>query len=361
MKSGKSLVELAKTLEHIKKNGKDFIVPTQKLTMDDKAQLVFQNGKEQILKPTGYAHGQIAGYTNIPKQYYDRIMMENPQLLSKNVNHGFDVASQKSRRDGKPESRMVRTVDGNVRAVLSSSYRRLDSFDLCNEVLPVIADRGMEVISSEITDTRLYIKALSPKLTAEIQKGDVVQYGIVISNSDVGAGSVRVEPLIYRLVCTNGMISDTAMKKFHVGKNQAEENIMELLSEETLNLTDAAFWATVRDVTLSSLRPEIFEREVNRIRAAANQKITNFNVPEVVELAMKATGTSGENVKDTMIGYLANGADGAGLTRWGLANAYTYAAHKDEKMGYDQSIELERAGAKVLTLSEQQWKRVANE
>ena len=358
MKSGKSLVELAQTLQHIKDNAKDYVVPTSSMTMSNEAKVEFVNGKTHAFSPSSYAHGQIASYTNIPKQYYDRILSESPELLAENVNHGLSLAAKKERRDRKPESRLIRTIDGKMRAVLSSSYRRLDSFDLCNEVLPVIAERGMQVVSSELTDTRLYIKALSPKLTAEVKKGDVVQYGIVISNSDVGAGSVRVEPLIYRLVCANGLISDTAMKKFHVGKNQAEEQIMELLSEDTMNLTDAAFWAQVKDVTLASLRPEIFEREVNKLRLAAEEKILNYDIPQVIELSMKATGTSGESTKDNMIAYLANGADGAGLTRWGLVNAYTFAA-QDEKIGYDQSIELERAGARVLNMHQNQWRHIA--
>ena len=285
-------------------------------------------------------------------------MVESPELLAKNVNHGIDREANKTRRDGKPESRMIRTVAGKARAVLSSSFRRLDSYDLCNEVLPIIADNKMLVESSEITETRLYIKALSPKIQAEIKKGDVVQYGLVISNSDVGSGSVRVEPLIYRLVCANGMIRDTALNKFHVGRNQAERDVQELLSEKTLSLSDSAFWSQVKDIVLASLRPEIFEREVNKLREAAEQKILNFDIPEVIELSMKAAGVTGEETQKNMIAYLANGADGAGLTKWGLANAFTYAAQA-EHVSYDHSIELERAGARIVDLTPNQWNRIA--
>lgn len=358
MKKGKTLTELAQTLQHIKDTSKDFIVPVSKMSMNQKGEIQFKNGHDRAFVPTKHADGQIAEYTNIPEKYFDRLRSENPALLSENVNHGLGQMSDKKRRDGKPESRMIRTCDGKARAMLSSSYRRLDGFDLCNEILPIMVDKGMEVVSSEITEKRLYIKALSPKITAEVKKGDVVQYGLMISNSDVGSGSVRVEPLIYRLVCLNGMISNTALKKFHVGRNQAEQDVMELLSEETLNMTDAAFWAQVRDVTLSSMREDIFEREVNRLREAANQPIKNFDIPEVVELAMKSTGIHGDAKKDTMVAYLANGADGAGLTRWGLANAFTYAA-QGEKISYEDSIELERAGSSVISLHENVWRKIA--
>lgn len=358
MKTGKSLTELAQTLEDIRANGKDYLVPAAKLMMDDESNLVFTNGSLQRLQPTDHAHGQVASYSGVPKLYYDRLKAEKPELLALNVNHGIAKAAGELNR-GKAETRMVRTWGGKVRGFVSSSYRRLDSYDLAQTVLPILADERMEVVSSEITDTRMYLKALTPKMQVEVRPGDVVQYGLVISNSDVGAGSVRVEPLIYRLVCANGLISNTAVRKSHVGKNLGlGDEVMEILSDEAVAQTDKAFWLQVRDVVLDSMRPERFDREVNRIREAIGAKITNFDIPDVVELSMKAAGVGGEGVKDTIIAYLANGADGAGLTKWGLANGFTYAAHKSVT-SYDASIELERAGSKILDLDPRQWRRIS--
>jgi hypothetical protein len=359
MKTGKSLVELAKTLEDIRENSRDFLVPTAKLTMNNDLTLAFANGDgTKTFAPNGHAHGQVAEYSAVPKLYYDRLMEENPTLLARNVNHGLTVNASALGRNGKPETRMVRTFRNEVRALLSSSYRRLDSHDLCDNVLPLIADERMDVVSSELTDTRLYIKALTPKLKSEIKPGDSVQYGLLISNSDVGAGSCRVEPLIYRLVCKNGLITSTAVKKFHAGRNMAGDDIQELLTDRTKELTDQAFWAQVRDIVIASLKPEMFEQEVQRIRIAAQEKIQNFDIPEVVELAMNSVGVRGEGTKNSIVAYLANGADGAGLTKWGLVNGFTFAAQSDE-VGYDRSIELERAGAKILDLHQTQWRRIS--
>ena len=360
MKQGKTIVELAQALEDIQNNSKDYVVPTEKIKMNDHNEVVFANGngKEHKFEPTGYAHGQIATYTGIPKQYYDKLLGQNPALLADNVNHGLESQAVQMGRGGRPENRMVRTIGGKVRAVLSSSYRRLDSYDLAKTVLPVLVDNKFEVVSSEITETRMYLKALTPKITAEIKTGDVVQFGLVISNSDVGAGTFRVEPLIFRLVCQNGLISTTAIRKFHLGKNMAGDDVQELLTQQTLALTDAAFFAQVRDVVLASMTPQMFEGEVNRLREAAQVPIKNFDLPNVVELSMKAVGVEGEGIKQNIIQYLANGADGAGLTKWGLANGFTYAAQQDP-VSYDDSITLERAGWKVIDLHPGQWKKIA--
>lgn len=361
MKKGKSLVELAQELSRISEVKKDYIVPIEKMAAtvkDDQIALSFVNGTPHDYKLNAWSGSQLASYTDIPKAYYDRVARENPKLMADNINHGFERQLLESKRTGNQASRLVRTLDGNVRGLMSSRYRILDSHDMLESVFPVIAQNDMNIVSAEVTERRLFIKALSPKLEAEIKKGDLVQYGLVISTSDVGAGSVRVEPLIFRLVCENGMISNTAIRKFHIGKNQAEEDIRELLSDKTRDLTDAAFWAQVQDVVLASLKPENFGREVDRLRLAANLEIKNFDLPRVVELTMKATNLSGESKKNSILAALASGNEGAGLTQWGLINSFTRAA-QSEAFSYEDSIEMERAAGQILELPRTAWQNIA--
>lgn len=368
MKQGKSLVDLATELMRINKEKRDFMVPTEKLHAEvqprtsertpERVVLSFKNGVDHQYGLNPWSSSQVAGYTDIPRAYLDRLAVEKPRLAADNINHGFEKLARTSRKAGAPESRLVRTIDGQVRGFLSSRYRVLDAHDMLESVFPVIQGKGMNVVSSEITERRLFIKALSPQLQTEVKKGDVVQYGLVISTSDVGAGSVRVEPLIYRLACLNGMISSSAIRRFHVGKNQAEDDIRELLSDKTRELSDAAFWAQVRDVVIGSMRPENFEREVDRLRVAANLEIKNFDLPRVVELTMRAVDVSGEARKNSIVAALASGNEGAGLTQWGLINAFTRAA-QDDAIGYEESIELERAAGKILELPKKSWEHIA--
>lgn len=371
MKQGKTLVQLAQELERLSKTARDFLVPVEKLEMQvqptsgigpadtaapGRPVLTFQNGDSHHLPLSGWAHNQLASYTEIPSAYYDRIRSTSPELLARNVNHGLALAKKSEGK--RPEARMLRTADGQVRAFLSSKYRRLDSIDLLEAVLPQLIGGEFEVKSAELTERRMYLKALTPKITADVRPGDAVQFGITISSSDVGSGAIKVEPLIYRLVCSNGMISASAIRKSHIGRDMAGDEISELLTDATKELSDQAFYAQIRDVVTAHMRPEIFEREVNRLREAAGLKITNFDLQEVVELTSKRVGITGEATKKSMVAYLANGADGAGLTQWGLVNAFTWAAQQDH-VDYDQSIELERAGAKVLELPRKEWTRIA--
>lgn len=357
-------MELAQELTRIKDAAKDYVVPTERLfaTVEEgdkpSLKLGFKNGTDHTFDLNNWSGGQLAQYTDIPKAYFDRIKQENPALLADNINHGLAKAVSVAKSEKRDESRMLRTVDGKVRGLLSSRYRILDAHDALEAVFPVLADKGMQVMSSEVTEQRMFIKAISPKLEGEIKKGDVVQYGLTISTSDVGAGSVRVEPLIYRLVCLNGMISNTAIRKYHVGKNQAENDIRELLSDRTKEMSDTAFWMQVRDIVLASMKPENFEREIDRLRVAADMPIKNFDLPRVVELTMKHVGLTGETKKNSILAALASGNEGAGLTQWGLINSFTRAA-QDDAFSYEESVEMERAAGSILELPKSAWSTIA--
>jgi Domain of unknown function (DUF932) len=239
---------------------------------------------------TPHAHGQIAQRVGIPIPYYKRMQVEAPQLLATNVNTWFNH---------KPERRMVRTLDDNARAFLSDRYRVLDHCDILETVMGTIIEMGLAdgIASAEITDSKLYLKVVNKRLELEVKKGDVVQAGFVISNSEIGNGAVRVEPLIYRLVCLNGMIAqDYSQKRYHVGRAAAsEKDAYELFADDTLKADDEAFLLKVRDTVRAAVDITQFTKIVDRMRDATEQRIEG-NPVKAVEVTSKTFGLSqGEN------------------------------------------------------------------
>lgn len=363
---GKNLQELAKELEHIRDTARDFIVPTKQLKAVAKEKVVTLNFDNKAFQLNDHSSNQVAGRTKIPQQYFQKLALENPGLLADNINHGLrNMEDRQFQNKERIASNMVRTVEQAgvqvVRGFMSDRFRALDNHELFESVFPTFKKHGLQVVSSEITQYRMYIKVLSPSLKSKIKDvNDIVQYGLVISNSDVGAGSVRVEPLIYRLVCKNGMITNTAMRKYHVGRSQSEEEAYELFTEKTRNMDNKAFWAKVKDLVEGSLKPENFEKEVDRFRLAANQKIISKDAEKVVEVTMKTIGLSGEDKKKSILSALATGNEGAGYTKYGLVNSFTRVAHEDTALDYEGSIQMERAAGEIMALTEKQWERIAN-
>lgn len=367
MQSGKSIQDLANALAHARAAAKDYGVPASSLraipvTTDangapvavGRVDLAFTAAETTVtLEPTPWASGQLANYADVPKAYFDRIVRENPRLAADSVNHGLD------RMNG--DQRMIRALDSKARAILSPSYRRLDSANLVDATLPALIEAGMELVSSDLTERRLYLRATTPKLQGEIARGDVVQAGIMISNSDVGAGSLRVETFLVRLLCTNGMVRDSAIKKAHLGGRLfgGDDVAQELLTAETVRLGEAAFFAEVRDVVAGLLRPERFEQELQKMRDAAERKITNFDLQAVVDMTIKKVGLqTTQAVTKSIVELLAAGNQGAGLTAYGLANSFTAAASNPE-VDFDHGVELERAGGKILDLNAGDWRVIA--
>jgi hypothetical protein len=328
-----------------------------------------RNGTTHDFVPSPFAHGQIAEYAGVPKGYYDRLLLENSDLLATNINHGFAISAGLAASKKDASGRLLRTHKGKLRALLSTRYRRLDNHNLIEAVLPVLSDLGFDFNegtagshdrrnhnSYELTDKRLYLKLTSPRIQAEVQRGQVVQYGLVISNSDVGAGSVRVELMLLILACENGLIMDNSLRQHHLGRNQAGDDIEALLSDATKELSDKAFFATVRDVIMNTAKPEVFEAAVNKLREAANVPIRNFDLPQIVTRTLSEIGVSAsERVRESMLDNLASGAHGSGMNKWGVSNAATWAAGNAEGLSYEDATELERAGNKILDLSGKQW------
>ncbi len=183
MKNGKSLVELAQELERQSQAKKDFVASTEVMEMTPGGQLILDNSSSDDtydFSLTEVAHTQISQRLNIPLKYYKRMREDAPELLAQNVNTWFQH---------QPERRMIRTLDDKARAFLSDRYRRLDNYELAEVVLPVLCELGdgVKIVSSELTEKRMYIKAINQRLELEVKPGDVVQAGVCISNSEMGA------------------------------------------------------------------------------------------------------------------------------------------------------------------------------
>jgi len=344
MKKGKSLSDLAIELERQQTAKRDFVADTRKLSMNPESNILELDMESDVLNlnMNRHAHQQVASWAKIPQKYYD---MMPADLRATNVNHWLQETSAK---------RMVRTLDGNCRAFLSDRYRCLDNFELASSVLPVLSEvEDMRVESCELTDRRMYIKALFPKLETEISVGDVVQSGVVISNSEIGDGSLRVEPLIYRLVCSNGMISNMSQKKYHVGKSLGQDEAAhEIFRGETIEADDRAFWMKIQDTVRASVNQAQFEGIVEEMRRTMGMAIETDPIT-VVERMKKPFGFT-ESESNGVLTHLIQGGD---LNAFGVLNAITRTAQDIES--YDRATEFERIGGKIIELSPNEWHNIS--
>lgn len=355
MKTGKSIVELATEIERQSKAKVDYIADTRKLEMVTTPgtaashALVLANGERKVIPVGPLAHDQIAGRVGIPAKYYDRMRTEAPELLARNVNHWLTE---------NPETRLVRTLDGSARAFLSNRYQRIDNNHVAETVLPILLQTaGIEIVSAEVTERRLYIKAVTHSVRAEIKSkrvGDFVEAGVMIANSEVGLGAVQVTPFFHFLVCTNGMVRNKeGLRAAHVGTRlESDEHIAGVLADDTRATMDRAVLLKVRDVVAAAMDSARFMEAIGRMQQQTGEMMRGDPAKAIEILADDFALNNTERA--SVLRHLIEGGD---LSRYGLMNAVTRTAEDAE--GYDRATELETMGGRIVDLSAGNWARLA--
>src|SRR5262249_5751261 len=118
MKTGRQLDELAKELKRQNEGKRDFLAPACHMmvaTTEHGTTLDLDNCGAFPVRET--AHSQLAELVGIPKIYYDRLRQSGGKLFDYNVNHWLSLNES---------PRLIRTLDGHARGILSGKYRPLD-------------------------------------------------------------------------------------------------------------------------------------------------------------------------------------------------------------------------------------------
>jgi len=340
---GLDLSRLVEQLERRKETSRDVVVDSEDIWVspaDTDIQFVIQtNGNKEDFLLNQWAHRQLAEKTGIPFKYYQRVQEAGKaQLLADNVNAWLR----------EKERRLIRIQDNKVRAILSARYRPLDNFDFLCCALEEFEQYGEEVtiVRCDLTDQHLYLKAVLPHSEQEIREDDRVVPGVILSNSEVGAGSFKIEPYVIRLVCTNGMIGETIVRQVHLGERKG---IGDFWSDETLQKKDDVFWSEIKDVIRATLRLETFEKWFASFRQASFQRIESpATALEVVGVKLKMSQSKRTSLVDH---FIAQGE----ATQWGLGNAISRLAQdEDEPEG---QIEFERTANEISVMPGPEFQR----
>ena len=347
---GRNLSDFSREVIRRQESMQDFVDHTQRMRMVN-GNLEFGETSSRYSFPiNNIAAQQIATFTGIPSTYYSRMRESAPDLLDTNINTWLEKEDT---------TRMIRTLDGRARAFLSNKYLPIDNYEIAMRVLPVLAnivDLSDKNVSCELTDRNMYIKVVNYKLEREVTPGDVVQAGIIVTNSEVGQGMVSIMPFMNRLVCSNGMVIDLAAKKRrHVGKTiDLNQDDYKIYREETVNAANQAFLMQIEDTVMAVADEVKFDRILDTMREAKDRKFTNKNIPAVVELATKKYGIS-ESAKDNILTHLIREGD---TSLYGLANAVT--RYSQDVEDYDSATDLEAIGGKMINMPQSVFSELNN-
>lgn len=344
MQKGRGIEKVLEELVRQNSVKKDYVAEVSALSVD----FVEGNNKPVLrgingpLELTEWAHKQFSKYLKIPNMYYNKMRLEDKKLFADNANTWLRI---------KEDNRLIRVVDNRIRAFLPTNYRPVDCLDLGTNLLPVFKENGLNVVSSEVTETNFYLKALILEKEFEIKSkvvGDVLNFGVAVRGSEVGAGGIKIEPFVNRLVCTNGMIASKSIKEFGLTKGDEWGEVNKFFSKETLSEINTAFIMKVKDVIKGIMSDEAILALIDKLQNAFLEKVA-INRPEVfINKLVSFLGVT--KAKEDITKNFIEDAD---YSRYGAMNAITKAANAESN--YDFATALEYAGDKVLSLSQTQW------
>ena len=240
----------------------------------------------------------------------------------------------------KDKELMIRTFENDsklCRAIMSNRYKRIDNDVVANHSLNKLMDMNADLKYSHYDRDTLNITAVLPKLEGEVEKDDIVQGGITITNSEIGGGSLIIQPFIYRLVCTNGMVAPRYLNRFyakHVGK-------------VIINPEKDEQWITIINKMQEQIElvsnPELFQENLQKLKDATEKKVTSH---EIVQLTKRHGVSDSERAQifERLKHYV---GDTFSTSKYELANAITNIANDEEKSD-QRSRQLQELGGLII-------------
>jgi hypothetical protein len=280
---------------------------------------------EELFSITKPCHTQIAEKLEIPLKYYRKMEEEAPELLAQNVNAWL----KKNEKEV-----FLRGLAENVRAFLSDRYRVIDHLDVLYCSLNELQTHEAEIQDCFLSETEMNIKVKSQKLRDFVRhKDDLIMGGIFLTNSETGHKALRVEPRLFRVKCSNGMIvEEMVTREIHIGNgDEIYDEIIYLSIRRSIRELFGRFGEIIQHL-----------RESTEIKVRNPQRVIN-NVVEQYKLS--------EVQKANIL--MAFGAEPE-YDQYGIANAVTLAAQKEET--WEKSVELEKLGGKLIALPMEEFK-----
>lgn len=308
--------------------------------------------QEEVVTIHKHALTQLCQKVNLPLSYANMLLKDAEPwrvlLLSDNLNALFHK-SEFSDRSGPPRF-LHRIVGNELRGFLSRRFNRqiaslplLVAFvDACNRV-------GAQPVDAIATDVKISLKCMLP-FAFEPVPGEVISFGMEWTNSDFGAGKMKVSFCLWAPRSNRYTVLDTSISRVHIGSILEDSDIE--MSEDTAHKEAEAQSSAVRDTVNALMQDEAVERVCGVIVRAAQESIpwqklrSQFN-----RLLNKQEFVLLENVFENDIVDLppvyTNPLDGTKTpTRWWAVQALSWLASKQEDD--ERRLELQQAAGSFL-------------
>lgn len=271
------------------------------------------------LTPTAWATTQLCQRLNMPSGYFKRCPT---RLQDDQFNHWIEHAERPKRR---PERWRLRVKDDTLRGVLTDRYVCLDNRDVLSTLLPMVEPR-YEVGWFALTQESFHLRLTDPLLAREVLPNDRLVAGVHLANSEVGKRAVTVDAMVYRLVCSNGLV-----RLVHGGNLLYQRHLSWSKPRFESNLRQAVREALVHGVGFIERMSWATRVPVSDMDTAIGALSQRWSLSQATETDLRQS--------------LLDMPTGQQETLYGLVNAVTHAA---QKLPADDRYDLEALAGELV-------------
>lgn len=202
------------------------------------------------------------------------------------LNHGL--------RKYEGSKRMFRCAGSSVRAIVSERYAELDDVPALFMLAEAAHDRELYLAAWGHSVGTTVGRFVSPKLF-DGPDGHPLQIGIDFRNSEVGNHSVSLRSVIFRQVCTNGLIIElgkgAASKWRHIGEASRLQDAFSAMVPTVLTQAEEALYAAAKAhglvMTVAEARARVGKLLLteNQQTQSITQALAEAGIAEVVDEA----------------------------------------------------------------------------
>lgn len=278
------------------------------------------DGFIQNTEISDFALGQICAKLGVPKKYVERCLKENPPLATENINSWLEDYGK---------DLFIRCCDDKIRGVLSSKYSTFDTPEILKSLMDSYDFTDFSVKGSYLSPERFHARIVMPR-NLDIPMEDDLMPGIQIDSSDVGRSVLTVQFLIFKQVCTNGLV---------IPKNYGV-----LFSQKHIGISQSEFITEFKK-SVQNL-PLLIEHSEEFITNAKNTGIkvyTQEDMMKFVQGLQKSANIPEDSAKRVM--NIVKSEVYGSPSRWTLINALTQEA---QNFTLEKRIDVERYAGSLL-------------
>jgi hypothetical protein len=308
------------------------------------------DGSQTTFRVHDHALGQLAGATRptMPIRFAKDLREGEPWAvdLCASILNTMYGNQRFVDRYGEPKQFLHRLVSGELRGFLTSTFNpHLTTAHLIKPFIEACADHQAGPVEAHTSDVRVTLKCCMPYIF-EPYAGEFVAFGSTFSNSDFGAGMLKICLTSLRISSGTVSVLEDGYKRVHLGPMLRESDIR--VDDEAALKERQAFVQHVRSAVNNQLSEQSISTFLSLIRTANDHQLEWYRLRSTlkrvlrekeIDVVEQLLQRGGDEIIDLPKPQYDQETGDPVATAWWAANVLGWLAGKEEDVDRKQDIQ----------------------